>query len=94
MTEPVDFTHEIAKAMYNLGSCMIWDDKGDLGYTTYYNRRSHKYHGKTAPHHPSPIHHYQLGSLLVILSQLFALGGLANDLKGVANDLKPPEGEV
>jgi hypothetical protein len=74
------FDENLAKTIYNLGSSLIQDDKGDIGWITYRNRNNHVYHGKVAPNHPSPFHHWQIGTILCMLGQAMALGAMAQDV--------------
>lgn len=77
---------DLAKAIYNLGHTLIQDDKADLGYLSYRNRTNHVYHGKVAPHHPSPLHHWQVGTLLCMLAQFMSIGALAQDVYDTPNE--------
>jgi hypothetical protein len=74
-------TYDLFEALSIFGESLIKDDKADLGYFTYRNRRGHKYRGKAAPNHPSPWHHYQIGSLLCLTSYLLGPLALISDLK-------------
>ena len=49
------------------------DDAHDFGFMFYISRNSHKYHGVVQPDHPSNLYHWQVGSVLVLLSQFMAL---------------------
>lgn len=82
----INFNADLAKVIYNLGHTMILDDKADLGWVTYRGRHNHTYHGKKAPDHPSPFHHYMIGSVLCMLAQAMSIGALANDLTETAYD--------
>lgn len=82
----INFDPNLAKAIYNLGHTLIQDDKADLGWVTYRNRHNHTYHGKKAPHHPSPFHHWQAGTLLCMIGQMMALGALAQDVYDTPNE--------
>jgi hypothetical protein len=77
---------DLARAIYDLGHTLIQDDKADLGYTTYRNRTNHRYHGKLAPHHPSPFHHWQAGTLLCLVGQLMSLGALYQDVYDTSDE--------
>jgi len=68
---------DVAKILYNVGESMIKDDKNDLAWTTYSNRRLHHYGGHRAPNHSSPFHHWQVGTALCFLSQFLALASTA-----------------
>lgn len=81
-----EFDDDYTKILYNLGKAMIYDDKADLGYTTYYGRKSHKYNGRYSPNHPSPLHHWQAGSILVLLSQFLSLNNIAKDAMAIAQE--------
>ena len=80
------FDENLAKAIYTFGESLIHDDKGDLGWVTYRNRNNHRYHGQIAPNHPSPFHHYQVGTLLCMLAQFMSIGALAQDVYDTPND--------
>lgn len=82
---------ELVDSMSLFGESLIRDDASDLGYFTYRNRRRHKYHGKLAPDHPSPFHHYQIGTILVLLSDFLAPIAMAMDLKDEFNSEPEPE---
>lgn len=73
--------------MWNLGENLIHDDKGDLGYFSYRGRNSHRYHGVPAPDHPSALHHWQAGALLVLLSLGLTLNNLANEAKEIQDEM-------
>ena len=73
--------YDLVETFNLFGESLIRDDKGDLGYFTYRNRHRHKYHGRHAPNHPSPLHHYMAGSVLVLGSYLLAPLALALDIK-------------
>lgn len=68
-----------ARMLHDLGEMMVLDDKSDVGHFTYRNRKYHTYHGKRAPHHSSPIHHWQLGGLFMIIGQLAAMVEVAKE---------------
>lgn len=72
---------ELVDSMSLFGEALIRDDKGDLGYFDYRNRRRHTYHGKNAPHHPSPFHHYQVGTILSLIAYCLAPIAMAIDIK-------------
>ena len=82
----VEFDDDYTKILYNIGKAMIYDDKGDLGYANYRGRTSHTYHGKKSPNHPSPFHHWQVGSALVLLSQFLSLNNVAKDAMEIAKE--------
>lgn len=84
---------ELVDSMSIFGESLIRDDKGDLGYLTYRNRRRHRYHGKLAPDHPSPVHHWQLGTLLILLSDFLAPMAMAIDLRDEFNSESQTEVE-
>lgn len=73
--------YDLVETFNLFGESLIKDDKADLGYLNYRNRKRHKYRGRHAPHHPSPWHHYQVGSLLVLGSYLLAPIAMALDIK-------------
>ena len=66
-------SYDAARLLYNLSEAMIHDDRHDLGWFTYKNRKNHKYHGKVAPHHESPWHHWQIGGLGIALAEVMGL---------------------
>jgi hypothetical protein len=57
--------YKIAEGMYNLGRFLIEDDKFDVGHFAYRNR-PHYYHGEFSKDHPSPLHHWIYGTLLIV----------------------------
>lgn len=79
---------DIAKILYNLGASMIKDDASDLGWTTYKNRRLHHYAGRHAPNHSQPVHHWQVGTLMCIASQLMALASTAIDAQNTYAEIQ------
>ena len=66
---------------------MIKDDAHDLGFTSYRSRANHKYHGVVRPDHPSALHHWQIGSMLVLLSQFLALADTAAEAAEIAEEI-------
>ena len=89
----VEFDKDVAKILYNLGESMIHDDRGDLGYVTYRNRKLHHYGGKPAPDHPSPVHHWMLGTLLCLTAQGLALVKTAQEAQEVYQDIQSATAE-
>lgn len=79
---------DVSKILYNLGESMIHDDRGDLGWTTYRNRRLHRYQGRAAPHHASPLHHWIWGTGLCLVAQMMALAQTANEAREVYEDIQ------
>lgn len=76
------------ETLYALGEALIYDDRHDLGYFSYTNRKNHYYNGKPAPNHRSIFHHWQLGAILIVLSQIGGLAALARgDDDQEANDI-------
>lgn len=73
----------IARFVDKLGEFLIADDKHDIGYYSYRNRNSHFYHGRKAPHHPSVMHHWQVGGLLMFGAQMMAAAAM---LKAMTTD--------
>jgi hypothetical protein len=61
---------EFFEIVHNLSMFLLIDDKHDLGRTVYYNRNDHYYHGHHSPHHPSPYHHWQIGLMGLLFSQI------------------------
>jgi len=61
--------------MHLLGESLVKDDIGDLGMLAYTHNYPHFYRGEllTAPH-PSPIHHWMIGSAMMQISELLSLG--------------------
>lgn len=72
--------------MWNLGENLIHDDKGDLGYFNYRGRRSHRYHGVSSPDHPSALHHWQAGVVLVLGAIGLTLSNLVNDAREMMDE--------
>lgn len=79
---------DIAKILYNLGESMIHDDRGDLGWVTYRNRKTHHYGGHLAPNHSSPFHHWQAGTLLCLVAQAMALISTAQEAQTVLQEIQ------
>lgn len=84
---------DVSKILYNLGASMIADDKSDLGWTTYRNRRLHHYQGRAAPHHESPVHHWMAGTALCLIAQMMALAQTANDARQVFEDIQASQAD-
>jgi len=82
------FDSDFAKILYNFGSAMIRDDANDLGFMSYRSRNSHKYYGVISPDHPSNLHHWQVGSVLVLLSQFMALADTASEALEIASEME------
>ena len=78
----------VYRLMYELGHALIQDDRDDIYRTVYAYRPRHKYHGKLAPHHPSGLHHWQIGSVLVLLAQFGVLANTAAEAQQLAQDLE------
>lgn len=72
---------ELVDSMNMFGEQLIRDDSSDLGYFDYRNRRRHKYHGRHAPDHPSPVHHYMLGTVIGLASYMLAPIAMYIDLR-------------
>ena len=85
---PQKIDDTVYKIMYELGSALINDDSGDLYRTTYKYRPRYKYHGKRAPHHESPLHHWQLGTILVLLSQFGVLANTAMEAQEIVRGME------
>lgn len=77
----------IFELIHNVSMFLIMDDKDDLGRFTYYDRHEHWYQGKNSPHHPTPWHHWQIGAIGLLVSQIGALVSkgveMYNDYKDV-----------
>lgn len=86
------FDEDIAKILYEFGQHLIYDDRGDLGFTSYYGRSDHKYNGVVRTDHPSALHHYHIGTILVLVSQLMALTATGLSMKEAYEEIKN-EGE-
>lgn len=84
----MDFDKDMAKILYNLGESMIHDDRGDLGWVTYRNRRLHTYGGRPAPNHSNPMHHWMAGTLLCLTAQAMALVSTAQEAQAVYQDIQ------
>jgi hypothetical protein len=83
----------VYRLIWELGHALIQDDRSDLYRTTYAHRPRHKYHGKVSPHHPSPIHHWMLGSILVLAAQFGALANTAIEAQQLAREMEEEEDE-
>ena len=83
---PQKIPDEVYRLMYELGYALINDDKRDLFRTVYKHRPNYKYHGKVAKHHESPLHHWQGGTVLVLVSMLGMLMNTAMEAQEVAKD--------
>ena len=79
---------DVAKILYNLGESMIHDDKADIGWTTYSNRRLHYYGGRPAPSHTSPVHHWMAGTALCLIAQAMALVSTAQEASEVYQEIQ------
>jgi hypothetical protein len=88
-----EFDPDFNKILYDLGTHMIHDDRHDLGYFSYKSRNSHRYNGKLAPIHESVLHHWQLGSILVLMSQLIHLAQMGASAMDEEN-LNTQEAEI
>lgn len=77
----------LTKMMWNIGEALIHDDRGDLGYTTYKGRTSHFYNGRRSPDHVSPLHHWQVGTLLCLMSQILSVSNVAAEAKAAVADI-------
>jgi hypothetical protein len=64
---------ELFEMIHNFSVYLLIDDKHDLGRGQYYDRIDHYYHGRKSPHHPSVLHHYQLGIAGLLFSQVGSL---------------------
>ena len=84
----INVDKDLAKILWNTSHAMIKDDKGDLGWITYRNRRLHHYQGHVAPHHPEPLHHYMFGTALCFLAQFAALISAAQEANLVYQDIQ------
>jgi hypothetical protein len=73
--------------LWTLGETLIRDDASDLGYASYRGRQNHIYHGVRSPDHPSPLHHYQVGTVLCMVAQLLQLSTVASEAQEIAEDL-------
>jgi len=79
---PIPFiTLDQAEMLNNLAVSLIEDDRHDIGYTTYRNRNSHYYHGRKSPNHESPWHHWQIGGILYIISQIAGAIALTREIQ-------------
>ena len=70
----------VAKFVDKLGEFLIADDKHDLGYYAYKNRKNHYYHGIKSPNHPSMMHHWQVGGIMMFGAQMMAAAAMLNAL--------------
>jgi hypothetical protein len=68
----------VCKVIHDISYQMLYDDRHDIGYFQYWGRNDHFYHGKPAPDHPLPSHHWQFS----IFGMMFAqLGAMCSQLK-------------
>jgi hypothetical protein len=65
------FPKGILKLIHDFGYSMLLDDRHDIGRFSYTDRPGY-------PPHPSGIHHWYMGALLMIAAQL---GGMASKMK-------------
>lgn len=72
-TQIMSFPTEIFELIHNFSMFLIKDDKHDIGQFIYYDRDSHYYHGKHSPDHPTAFHHWQIGLMGLVISQLGSL---------------------
>ena len=84
----IEADKDVAKILYNLGASMIEDDKSDLGWVTYSNRRLHHYGGRHAPNHANPFHHWMAGTALCLISQAMALVSTAREAQEVYEEIQ------
>ena len=70
------------------------DDAHDFGFMFYKSRNSHKYHGVVQPDHPSNLYHWQVGSVLVLLSQFMALADTASEALEIADEMEENGNEL
>ena len=70
---------DAARMLYNISEAAIFDDKHDIGYFAYKNRKNHKYHGKKAPDHPESFHHWQWGGLGIAAATIMYLIATLNE---------------
>lgn len=73
---------------------LIKDDAHDLKFMSYKSRNSHKYHGVVQTDHPSNLHHWQVGSVLVLLSQFMAVADTASETLEIADEMEENENEL
>ena len=71
---------QLFELIHNVSLYLLIDDKSDLGRFQYYGRDDHYYHGKHSPDHPSPFHHWQIGILGLIVSQLGSIMTKASEM--------------
>lgn len=72
--------YKFARGLYNTGELLLYDDKHDIGYFTYYNR-PHVYHGKLEKDHPSPLHHWPVGVIFMFAGQMLGIVDTLNQMK-------------
>lgn len=85
-------TTHLFELLHNFSMFLIRDDSHDIGHFTYYDRHNHFYHGRPSPHHPTALHHYQLGIVGLLVSQI---GSLISKGSEMYDDFKKCEkGEV
>lgn len=74
-----DIPLEFCRTVHDLGLMLLVDDIHDIGYFTYFGRWHHIYRGKRSPHHPSPLHHWQLGIVMLLLAKIAGLMTIAKE---------------
>lgn len=55
---------QFANSLSYIGQVMLDDDAHDFGWFSYKNRPGH-------PDHPSPLHHWQYGTILIVIGEVF-----------------------
>lgn len=64
MSEVNNLFNLAMKQLSMLGQVLLDDDAHDYGWFEYYNRYGH-------PDHPSPLHHWQYGAILIFIAEAF-----------------------
>ena len=73
---------------------LIKDDAHDLGYMSYKSRNSHKYNGEVQPDYHSNLNHWQVGSVLFLLSRFMALADSSSEVLEIADEMEENENEL
>ena len=81
-------SYDAARLLYDISEAAILDDRHDLGWFTYKNRKNHKYHGKVAKDHPDPFHHWQWGGLGIAIAEVMGLLATLNEAQQALNQDK------
>ncbi|MEM4322709.1 MAG: hypothetical protein QXO37_02495 [Candidatus Nitrosocaldaceae archaeon] len=79
-----DSYFKLAQLLDIASDLMLWDDRKDWGYFSYYNReKGDPKIGYGKGYHPSPFHHWQVGLILKAVSEVL---GYASIYEAMKND--------